>query len=358
MENAWGLDATSYGNHEFDYGLDRLLQHQARAKFPFLGANIVDETTGLNPEWVQGTHVFKYDGIRIGVIGIELKSTPELVAAGATEGLAFLDEAETIKAESEKLRQQGVKVQVVLIHQGAAIGANAIDGKAPVPWDGPIVGIADAIQDTTVDAIIAGHTHRIANFMVGDIAVAEGVNAGGSYSVLQMVVKGQDVEWAGAATRVAKDLGVASRPDVKAIVDDANAQTAVLRNQVIGTQVDDITRAPTRLFESEMGNMVADAMRAKYPGVDAAYTNSGGLRADLRLHASRAPASSRARSPGARCSRCCRSATGRSSRRSRARNSSRRSSTGSLRRAIRTSRWNRSLPADLRAACHVHLHRH
>ncbi len=282
VENAWGLDATSYGNHEFDYGLERLLQHQARAKFPFLGANIVDETTGLNPEWVQGTHVFKYDGIRIGVIGIELSSTPELVAAGATEGLEFLDEAETIKAESEKLRQQGVKVQVVLIHQGAANGANAIDGKAPVPWDGPIVGIADAIQDTTVDAIIAGHTHRIANFMVGDIAVAEGVNAGGSYSVLQMVVKGQDVEWTGAATRVAKDLGVASRPDVKAIVDDANAQTAVLRNQVIGTQVDDITRAPSRLLESEMGNMVADAMRAKYPGVDAAYTNSGGLRADLR----------------------------------------------------------------------------
>ena len=30
-----------------------------------------------------------------------------------------------------------------------------------------------------------------------------------------------------------------------------------------------------------MGNMVADAMREKYPGVDAAYTNSGGLRADL-----------------------------------------------------------------------------
>jgi hypothetical protein len=38
VENAWGLDATSYGNHEFDYGIDRLLQHQARANFPFLGA--------------------------------------------------------------------------------------------------------------------------------------------------------------------------------------------------------------------------------------------------------------------------------------------------------------------------------
>ena len=68
---------------------------------------------------------------------------------------------------------------------------------------------------------------------------------------------------------------------MQAIVDDANAQTAVLRNQVIGTQQFDIKRAPTRLFESAMGNMVTDAMRLKYPGVDAAYTNSGGLRADL-----------------------------------------------------------------------------
>jgi 2',3'-cyclic-nucleotide 2'-phosphodiesterase (5'-nucleotidase family) len=80
---------------------------------------------------------------------------------------------------------------------------------------------------------------------------------------------------------VAKTLGVAPRADVQAIIDDANAQTAVLRNQVIGTQLNDITRAPDRLHESEMGNLVADAMRAKYPGVDAAYTNSGGLRADL-----------------------------------------------------------------------------
>ena len=66
---------------------------------------------------------------------------------------------------------------------------------------------------------------------------------------------------------------------MQAIVDDANAETAVLRNQVIGTQTVDILRDPTRLLESAMGNLVADAMREKYPGVDAAYTNSGGLRA-------------------------------------------------------------------------------
>ena len=281
VENAWGLDATSYGNHEFDYGVARLQAQQSRADFPFLGANIIDTATMHNPDWVQGTHVFHYGNIRIGVIGIELESTPELVSAGNTAGLTFLPAIQTIQTESEKLRHQGIKVQVVLIHEGAAVGQNAIDGVPPSPWEGPVITIADGIQDTTVDVILAGHTHRIANTMVGDILVAEGLNAGASYSVVQMVVKGQDVEWAGAATRVAKNLGVAMRTDVQAIVDDANAQTAVLRNQVIGSQQFDILRAPTRLFESAMGNMVADAMRLKYPGVDAAYTNSGGLRADL-----------------------------------------------------------------------------
>jgi hypothetical protein len=51
---------------------------------------------------------------------------------------------------------------------------------------------------------------------------------------------------------------------------------------VVGTQVADILRDPTRVNESPMGNLVADALRARYAGIDAALTNSGGLRADLR----------------------------------------------------------------------------
>jgi 2',3'-cyclic-nucleotide 2'-phosphodiesterase (5'-nucleotidase family) len=82
---------------------------------------------------------------------------------------------------------------------------------------------------------------------------------------------------------VAKNQGVASRPDVQAIVDKANTDTAPLRNRVIGTQSVDLLRDPTRLNESNMGNLVADAMLAKYPAeAEAAITNSGGLRADIR----------------------------------------------------------------------------
>jgi 2',3'-cyclic-nucleotide 2'-phosphodiesterase (5'-nucleotidase family) len=281
VENAWGLSATAYGHHEFDYGLARLLAHQARANFPFLGANIVDAVTLANPAWAKGTHVISYGDLQIGIIGIALQSTPLFVSQGATAGLAFLDEIQTIRTESERLRRLGVKVQVVLIHDGTEGGRNAVDGDAPDAWEGPVVAIAQAVQDTTVDVILAGHTHRVSNLMVGRILVAQGLNAGASYSVVQMAVFAQDVEWAGGGTRIAKNLGVPARADVQAIVDDANAQTAVLLNQVIGTQQFDIRRAPTRLFESAMGNLVADAMRLKYPGVEAAITNSGGLRQDV-----------------------------------------------------------------------------
>jgi 2',3'-cyclic-nucleotide 2'-phosphodiesterase (5'-nucleotidase family) len=147
-----------------------------------------------------------------------------------------------------------------------------------------------------VDLVIAGHTHRAADTFVGRIPVVEGFNAGISYSVAQLLIKGSDVVWAGTANRTATNLGVAQRPDVKQIVDDATADVADDLAVVIGTQTSDILRAPNRDLESAMGNMVADAMRLKYTaqGAEAAITNSGGLRADLRV----TPPSSSGEQPG------------------------------------------------------------
>jgi 2',3'-cyclic-nucleotide 2'-phosphodiesterase (5'-nucleotidase family) len=281
VENAWGLDATSYGNHEFDYGIERILQHLERADFPFLSTNIVEEATGEAPPWLDTSAVFRVNGVRVGVIGSTVRTTPELVSAGATEGLEFLDEAERIRQESARLKRQGVKVQVVVIHEGAVAGANRTGAAPPSEWAGPIVGFVEGIQRTTVDLVIAGHTHRAANTVVGRIPLVEGFNAGASYSVAQLMVRDGDVAWAGTATRTAKNLGVASRADVQAIVDAADAETAPLRNRVIGSQSGDILRDPTRLSESAMGNLVADAMLAKYPEAAFAITNSGGLRQDI-----------------------------------------------------------------------------
>ena len=126
VENAWGLDATSFGNHEFDFGVERILAHEARANFPFLSANIVEEDTGAAAGLGQGRR----------------RSSASTACASASSAprsrrrrsscrpappraCAFLDEAERIRRESARLRALGVKVQIVVIHEGAALGANA-----------------------------------------------------------------------------------------------------------------------------------------------------------------------------------------------------------------------------------------
>ena len=139
VENAWGLDATSFGNHEFDFGVTRIMLASGRGNFPFLAVNIVEARNGSGAAVVTPSAVFTVNGVQVGVIGAELESTPELVAAGNTAGLTFLPEAERIKAESERLRKQGVKVQVVVIHQGTASGRNPIGNTPGAAWDGPIL---------------------------------------------------------------------------------------------------------------------------------------------------------------------------------------------------------------------------
>ena len=60
--NEIGLDATAFGNHEFDYGVTRIITQQAVANFPWLAANIVEEATGVAPPWVDPTQVFTVNG--------------------------------------------------------------------------------------------------------------------------------------------------------------------------------------------------------------------------------------------------------------------------------------------------------
>jgi 2',3'-cyclic-nucleotide 2'-phosphodiesterase (5'-nucleotidase family) len=284
--NAWGVAASTFGNHEFDYGLDRLFQQQAVANNVWLATNIVDKDTGQLVSWVQPSEVFIVNGVKVGVIGAALPETAELVNPQNIPGIEFLDPAPEVIKESQRLEKMGVKVQILLVHEGSANGQNALGSVAGVAWDGPVITLANDLQDTTIDLIAGGHTHRITNTMVGHIQVVENENAGKNFSVSQLLVANGDVVWVGAAYRLAKDIGVTPRADVKAIVDQANSDIGPLVNVVIGSQKFDIKRDPTRLNESAMGNMMADSLRWFYNTVnprqvDAAITNSGGLRADI-----------------------------------------------------------------------------
>ena len=311
VENAWGLDATSYGNHEFDYGVERLLAQQARANFPFLATNIVDEDTGKAPDWVTPSKVFKVNGVRVGVIGAGLEETPELVSAGATAGPGVPRRGSADRggvSSAGAARRQGADRGHPRGHRRSAATRPATHPACR--WEGPILTIADQLQSTTVDSMIVGHTHRVSNLQYGDILITEGINAGASYSVLQLMVKGGDVAWAGGATRVAKDdRDDGRRPDVQAIIDAANAETAELRNQVIGTQAVDILRDPTRLQRVGDGQPRRGLDVGQVPGCRRCVHQLRWSSRRPRVQPAERGRGGRARSPGARCSPCCRSAT-------------------------------------------------
>ena len=227
VENLWGLDATSLGNHEFDYGVERLLEHIDRADFPFLATNVVEESTGELPDWldaVEGVHRQRHQGRRH-------RRRARVDARARLRRRDRGPRRSSPKARGSRPSPSGSRRSASTSRsssstRGPRSAPNPIGQTPGVAWEGPILDIADQLQDTTVDAMIVGHTHRVSNLMRGHILITEGINAGTSYSVLQLMVKDGDVAWAGGATRVAKTLGVARRADVQAVVAAANAEVA------------------------------------------------------------------------------------------------------------------------------------
>ena len=100
--NAMGYTALAIGNHDFEFGAGRspgrrnrarpagaLKAAAARARFPFLAANILDATTGQRVDWpnVRPSAIVDAAGIRVGLIGVMTYTglTPD---AGGERGLA------------------------------------------------------------------------------------------------------------------------------------------------------------------------------------------------------------------------------------------------------------------------------
>lgn len=175
--NRLGLDFNAVGNHEFDRGaaeLQRLHKggcQQLTRRKPCMLESFPGETFSLlaaSTVDAQGRTLFPASGIRrfgkgrsqvsIGVIGLTLKGTPDLVDRAGIAGLTFRDEAETINAEVPRLKAQGADAIVVLIHQGGRQAGNAPDPNGCAGLAGEIRPILDRL-DPRVDLVVSGHTH-------------------------------------------------------------------------------------------------------------------------------------------------------------------------------------------------------
>src|SRR5215203_4652119 len=78
MIDAWnqvGLDYSTFGNHEFDFGPDVLKTRIKESKFGWIAANVIDKTTNKPFGDVPAYVVREFSGVRVGIFGLVLPET-------------------------------------------------------------------------------------------------------------------------------------------------------------------------------------------------------------------------------------------------------------------------------------------
>jgi 5'-nucleotidase len=307
--NAMGLDVSSVGNHEFDEGVTELHRMQdggchpvdgcyfpddpyAGADFPWLAANVTNDQTGdtaLPPYWVK-----KFQGARVGFIGMTLEGTDQLVAQSGIRGWSFEDEVETANALVPELRRKGVQAIVVLLHEGGLPAGGGVDDCVGI--SGPIVDIAAGLH-SEIDAVVTGHTHQPYNCVIDDPAgdprrVTSAFSFGRVVSEINLTidrVTGDVRRDTVTAVNHIVTQDVPRDPALTAVLDKWRPLASVIGNEPVGEITANITRAFTgpaedRGAESNLGNMIADAQLWATEvdnGAQIALMNPGGLRADL-----------------------------------------------------------------------------
>jgi 5'-nucleotidase len=300
--NAMNVATSSVGNHEFDHGPAELLRLQKGgchprdgcrdgesfdgARFQYLSANVIDTATGA--PILPPTAVRTLDGVTIGFIGETLKGTDRIVVPSAVGGLAFLDEASTANTYAAQLRRQGVNAIVLLIHEG---GRQRPDDSKADPnrcddFSGEIARIASRLSDD-IKVVVSAHTHRFYNCVIAGHTVTSAGSFGRMFTRIDLRIDRSS----GRIGRVRAENELVTRdvdrdPTQTQIIAKYKALSNPIAERVVGSIAGSITRALNSAGESALGDVIADAQLAAarstfLGGAAVAFTNPGGIRADL-----------------------------------------------------------------------------
>jgi 2',3'-cyclic-nucleotide 2'-phosphodiesterase (5'-nucleotidase family) len=152
--NLVGYDVMTVGNHEFNFGRERLDKSRREAKFPWLSANtLLEDGKPAFPPYA----VREIAGVRIGILGLTTKSIPNWEPPAHITGLKFADTVETAKRYVPILRgKERCDVVLVLTHQGFEkdLESGKENGTA-----GENQAWAIASEVSGIDILLTGHTH-------------------------------------------------------------------------------------------------------------------------------------------------------------------------------------------------------
>lgn len=162
--NLLDFSSMTVGNHEFDWGIERISENKEIARFPFLGINVYDKETNERSEVFDSSVMVEKDGVSIGIIGA-IGDCYSSISSSKVTDLYFKtgDElTELVKEESKKLKDEGADVVVYSLHDGYSGGNyKTTSEEAPTLDSGKIKSFYDvSLSDGYVDVVFEGHTHQ------------------------------------------------------------------------------------------------------------------------------------------------------------------------------------------------------
>jgi 2',3'-cyclic-nucleotide 2'-phosphodiesterase/3'-nucleotidase/5'-nucleotidase len=284
MMNSIGFDAMALGNHEYDWGIEAVMNTRTAtlkgSSIPVLAANVYDKKTNRPVSYVKPYILLNKGGIKIGVIGIvDNIEFPTSIMPAYIQDVDFKDPLPIVNTLAQQLRNKGAQIVIVLAHMGAS--------REPGTgvFSGHLIDLADKVQG--VDAILGGHTHTVVTVYRHGIPVGIAGNYGQGYLDLKMTVDANGKVKSGELTYY-DGFNLYNTPKpivdsaVQLIVNRAVKDVGTEFNKVIGTAVSDLTRSQSAkpFGDSVLGNWTADITR-KAVNADFGFVNNGGLRCDI-----------------------------------------------------------------------------
>lgn len=265
--NAVGYDIMTAGNHDFNYGQDRLLELAVMADFPIVSANVFNaDYTSYLPAY----KIMEYDGVKVAVFGLATPATTFMTHPDNVIGLTFFDPIIIAKMMTAQLEDEA-DIVVCLSHLG-------VEGKYTSEM------VAEYVDG--IDVIVDGHSHTVMETgrLINDTLIVQSGEYTKNVGIVNLEIK--DGMLMKSAKLITKEEGVAMEADadIVALVDQIKAENEVITSVVVGsTDIHlDGERDDVRTGETNLGNLITDAMLAE-TGADIALTNGGGIRASIEM---------------------------------------------------------------------------
>jgi len=258
--NLMHYSAAVIGNHEFDFGLDKLLERKNESDFPFLSANIKNKTTGGYPDFCQPFVIKTVNGIKVGIIGLTSVTVPGIIFPKYLVNLNFISYEQALNEVVPQVKQQGAKIIVIISHMGS----------------GEMRTLTSTAKRYGIKLIAGGHSHESIIDQLNGVTIIESGSRLAGYTSVSLNYD-TVLDSLMSITAVQKNnTGGSPDTEIQAVVNYWKGETDLALSGIIGYVNNEIGQNTDKMY-----NLITDSWLYNFPYADIAISNRGGVRQPL-----------------------------------------------------------------------------